>query len=93
MSGSASSGSALALIDPHFKFYACVVESNWNIQMTVLIEENKCSHMAGLAMLLSASGWVPKWPRPIWSWLNGDQKPTNTPAETLAAFNAPRLVS
>lgn len=81
------------LTPPHSKPYACVAQSNWNIQMTVLIEENKCSHMAALAMLSSASGGVPKWPRPIWSWLNGDQEPTNTLAETLAAFNAPRLES
>lgn len=64
-----------------------IKQCDLNIQMTVLIEENKCSHMAGLAVLSSARGRGPQTstpparPRPIWSWPSGDREPTNTAAK------------
>lgn len=53
------------LIDLYFDFMhawwrAVIKQCDLNIQMTVLIEENKCSHMAGLAVLSSARGHVPR---------------------------------
>ena len=81
-----SPGSSSRLIDLYFDFVhawrrGVIKQCDWNIQMTVLIEENKCSHMARLAVLSSAWGRVPKQPRPIWSWLSGDHEPTNTTAK------------
>lgn len=77
--------SSSGLIDLYLDFMhawlrAVIKQCDLNIQMTVLIEENKCSHMAALAVLSSARGRVPERPRPIWSRLSGNYEPTNTTA-------------